>query len=302
MSFLNPVSEPVLMYSSTDTSAPQINYAARAAGDVKTVLKACLVTGYGTKQGAGWTMQNETDFTAEFVSPSALLSDYRFGIDDTSTTTTTFYYTYQGTRTSPNQNSLAKSLSYVTTNSPKNTWTLLVTKQGMLWVEKFLHSSAQIESCRIIYWGRVKSALLDDMGKNISWYNFGFNGGVSSTSNFFSSSTYYHLAIKTYTSAILDGANLSLLKNLITTRNNLTLELTNSIFLSASDGYLLGEMMPILPTKLNDKSKLFGLNKVTFNGRPALYICIGVTTSDNNISTHERYCEGCYVYLDTWEY
>ena len=302
MSFLNPISEPVLMYSSTDANAPQINYATRAAGDVKTVLKACLVTGYGTKQGAGWTMQNETTTGAEFVSPSILLSDYRFGIDDSSTTTTTFYYIYQNTRVNPLFNTLSKGLSYVTASSPKNTWTLLVTKQGVLWIEKFVHSGAQTESCRIIYWGRVKSALLDDMGKNISWYNFGFNGAVAAVSNFYTDNSYYHLSLKNYTSCIKDGANLSLLKNLIVNRSGLALELTNSIFLSSNDGYLLGEMMPILPTKINDKSKLFGLNKVTFNGRPALYICIGVTTSDNNISTHERYCEGCYVYLDTWEY
>ena len=185
MSFLNPVSEPVLMYSSTDTRAPQINYAARAAGDVKTVLKACLVTGYGTKQGAGWTMQNETDFVAEFVSPSTLLSDYRFGIDDNSTSATTFYYTYQNVIKNPSANALTKSLFYVNKTSPNNTWTLLVTNQGFLWVEKFVHTTSPIECCRILYIGRIKSALINDTTKNINFYNFGFHGAVSEPRQFF---------------------------------------------------------------------------------------------------------------------
>lgn len=66
MSFLNPVSEPVKRFKSTDAGAPQINYNARVSGDVKTVLKACLVTGYGAKASAGWSIVNEVDHVAEF--------------------------------------------------------------------------------------------------------------------------------------------------------------------------------------------------------------------------------------------
>ena len=52
MSFLNPVPVPATYYSSEDAEAPQLG--ADLTGGVKTVLKACLVTGYGTKPGAGW--------------------------------------------------------------------------------------------------------------------------------------------------------------------------------------------------------------------------------------------------------
>lgn len=51
MSFLNPVPVPATYYSSEDAEAPQLG--ADLTGGVKTVLKACLVTGYGTKPGAG---------------------------------------------------------------------------------------------------------------------------------------------------------------------------------------------------------------------------------------------------------
>lgn len=42
---------PVTLYTSEDPGAPKL---AHAAGSLKTVLKACLVTGYGSKPAAGW--------------------------------------------------------------------------------------------------------------------------------------------------------------------------------------------------------------------------------------------------------
>lgn len=52
MSLRNPVKYPVKYYSWQDTQAPQLT---DADGVIKTILKACLVTGYGAKAGAGWT-------------------------------------------------------------------------------------------------------------------------------------------------------------------------------------------------------------------------------------------------------
>ena len=52
MSLRNPVKYPVKYYSWQDSQAPQLT---DADGVIKTILKACLVTGYGSKQGAGWT-------------------------------------------------------------------------------------------------------------------------------------------------------------------------------------------------------------------------------------------------------
>lgn len=52
MSLRNPVRYPVKYYSWQDTDAPQLS---DIDGVIKTILTACLVTGYGSKQGAGWT-------------------------------------------------------------------------------------------------------------------------------------------------------------------------------------------------------------------------------------------------------
>ena len=59
MSLRNPVKYPVKYYSWQDAQAPQLS---NADGVIKTILKACLVTGYGTKTGAGWTTLFEDDY------------------------------------------------------------------------------------------------------------------------------------------------------------------------------------------------------------------------------------------------
>lgn len=59
MSLRNPVRYPVKYYSWQDAQAPQL---ANANGVIKTILKACLVTGYGDKAGAGWTALFEDDY------------------------------------------------------------------------------------------------------------------------------------------------------------------------------------------------------------------------------------------------
>lgn len=56
MSLLAPENIAVKYYKSTDAGAPVLDKTARC---VSNILKACLVTGYGAKEGAGWTMPFE---------------------------------------------------------------------------------------------------------------------------------------------------------------------------------------------------------------------------------------------------
>lgn len=56
MSLLTPVKVPVNVYRSSDVSAPVLD---KKANCIAKILKACLVTGYGTKPSAGWTLAFE---------------------------------------------------------------------------------------------------------------------------------------------------------------------------------------------------------------------------------------------------
>ena len=52
--YANNLEMPVTLYRSTDDDAPALT-----KSNLSLILKACLVTGYGSKPGAGWTMPYE---------------------------------------------------------------------------------------------------------------------------------------------------------------------------------------------------------------------------------------------------
>ena len=52
--YVNNIEMPVTLYLSSDDQAPVITNA-----NLSVILKACLVTGYGAKHGAGWTLPYE---------------------------------------------------------------------------------------------------------------------------------------------------------------------------------------------------------------------------------------------------
>lgn len=72
MSLFTPVKMPVKMYKSTDDDAPTI----AGAGSMMNIFKACLVTGYGTKDGAGWTMPFENATTKVFRPEVGVETDF----------------------------------------------------------------------------------------------------------------------------------------------------------------------------------------------------------------------------------
>lgn len=72
----------VTVFSSTDKNAPTLT---NSAGSLKTLLKACLVTGYGDKQGLGWQMLYETNDknSACFASNDPTASKFVLKVDNT---------------------------------------------------------------------------------------------------------------------------------------------------------------------------------------------------------------------------
>lgn len=66
--FFTPVKVPVKVYLSTDKDAPRLD---RTPNCVATILKACLVTGYGDKAGAGWGLQEDNQQGVKVLMPSA---------------------------------------------------------------------------------------------------------------------------------------------------------------------------------------------------------------------------------------
>lgn len=97
MSFLNPTPVPVRLYSHTDNEAPQLP-ANNWTGALKTILKACLVTGYGGKPGAGWTLREESDNKAIFAMGDPACPPVELEVDSSNITITTFDLHWQGVK------------------------------------------------------------------------------------------------------------------------------------------------------------------------------------------------------------
>lgn len=298
MSFLNPVSEPVKRFSSTDAGAPQINYNARVAGDVKTVLKACLVVGYGAKASAGWSIVSEVDHVAEFVSPSVAMSDYRLGIDDSGASNTIWYYQFQNTRTNPAYGTPAKSFSYLNKTHASNGWQLLVTERGILFIELVQHSEVNKVSSRITYWGQVKSAINNANGKNIVCFNVGHNGAITQAASFYSATIGIELG--SYTATRTSTAATNALSGSTLQADTSFLDLIGAIYLT-TDGrdMLIGELPPMLSRVVNKTLDSYGISETVLDGRSILNVEAGHA---NPLPNAYRYSRAFSIRTDFWEY
>jgi len=300
MSFLNPVNEPVLRFSSTDPDAPQINYAARVAGDVKTVLKACLVTGYGDKASAGWTAINEVGNVIEFVSPNVDMSYYRLCVDDNSTASTTWYHRYQDTRINPTRNSPTKTFGAINNTHASNGWTLIVTDLGFYFIEHVYGTYTSGLSSRITYFGQIKLAI--NSQTNLCFFNIGHSGQVSII-NLYSNSygAYYHLPVgnvRPTTIATHDVRDSSL----NTQRQPSLIEVLTDVFALQGDVRIVGKHAGIMSRidASSTASDMYGVSTIlNDNGRPMLKIMAG---NGDNSSYAVWQAQGFNIALDYWEY
>lgn len=299
MSFLNPVNEPVLRFSSTDAGAPQINYNTRVAGDVKAVLKSCLVTGYGSKASAGWSIVNEVDHVAEFVSPSTAMSDYRLGIDDTSATNTIWYYLHQGVKVIPVNNEHKKAFNSIDKLNASNGWQLLVTERGIYFIEMLYNVGVNDRLARVTYWGQVKSALTDANAKNIAYWCVGYGEAQNAPYQFFGAATKNHYHLGAYTALRFTATNLPFLSVTARVYGLSTVDITDALYLYTSDCFA-GQHPGILLKHVNNISNLYGVKDEVFDGRPVLSVCIGYENGSATVAAD--YSRSILLYLDTWGY
>ena len=297
MSFLNPVNEPVTLFSSIDADAPQINYAARTAGDVKAVLKACLVTGYGDKARAGWSIVNEAGDVAEFASPSAAMSDYRLGIDDAAVPITTWYCDYRGARIDPAFNTPAKSIKNIDKSHVDNGWTLIVTQRGIWFLEHFYHSVAAGISSRLTYWGQSKLAASSQ--KNVFFYCMGHDGSdwpymdLRQVSKLLlhtdANAPHSYLGTTPFISAVSADYD-----------PQSDVDLYSDLYLCDSGGSIIAQQVGLLALAWSANSEVYGIKNIALNSRPCIKICAGIPTTTSSYAY--RRARNYIIYLDYWEY
>ena len=257
-----------------------------------------MVTGYGTKQGAGWSIQNETDFAAEFVSPSVSMSDYAFGVSDGSSSQTSWYYKYKGTQTNPAYNAPNKSFANINTTHADNGWRLMVTKRGILFIELVQSTIVNKISARLTYIGAIKSAITDAGGINIAFFNIG-HSAAQTENMFFYRNNYSHYAVESYSGLYVFGATPFVTTNSFTPSVSLV-DITTRLYLTTTTGIFIGELPGIVAKLINDTSKMYGISNDTLNSRPTMQITLGYT----DYRTQYMYSNGrvMLIYLDNWDF
>ncbi len=300
MSFLNPVSESVLRFKSTDAGAPQINHNSRAAGDIKAILKACLVTGYGAKASAGWSIDNEVGHVAEFVSPNAAMSDYKLGVDDMTAAKTDWYYQYLGSKINPTNSSPIKSFKNIDKVNEGNGWELLVTAFGIVFVEMVHHSGIGKMSARITCWSQTQTSLTAVPDHNMCFFVAGHDNGQPNPTYFYVANS-THIAISGQASPVFFSATPFSTTKPAHIYGATNIDLTSELYITNSDASaVIGRLPCLLAQMVSNESSLYDLKESSLEGRPVLVVCAGFSTT--LVGLVKSYARMFLIPLDYWEY
>lgn len=290
MSFINPIKLPVMKFDSTDKDAPQLNYNARTSGDIKTILKACLVTGYGEKQGAGWSVVEESDFGIFLKSPHIQMADYVFIVNDSSTSNTIYQYSYQGAVA--NISTINKSVKNA--DKSQSGWCMLVTELGFILLERFYGGFGV--ACRLTYWGAMKSTLKENNGKNLCFYNIGW-GGETSINSLFSSNN-----IKGEIHSFANNIKMdTLFRDMNGYRdvrmNQVAINAINKVYAVADTKVLVAEMPAILLKTTGDSNEI-----CQYNEAGDKIVCTVALDNSNSKSYIYTFSLVLLIATDFWEF
>lgn len=157
---------PVSVYRSTDTGAPKNDGTANC---VSTILKACLVTGYGTKAAAGWQMAFEDVANGIKVikPPKTAEPEFflRLSADTGKQVVTQVYSSMTDINTGDLRLQCGTQFKYAA-NVHSDKWLLLATKMGFWFfsTEKDTQGFAENKSGYFLYCGFTAKNTLGNRG------------------------------------------------------------------------------------------------------------------------------------------
>lgn len=292
MSFLNPVNKPVKQFKSTDAGAPTLNFATRKIGDIKDILKACLVTGYGAIEGAGWEIADETASYGEFTSPSANMAGISLKITDTATIPT-WQQVINGAviRTVSD----TKVLSGADAAHASNGWRVIVTDFGFFYIEILYAPIMLASTARMYFFGLMKSAVTADPYGSGLWAT-GWNINSAYPSAVMKSSDpnpFFYIDTKKstnfYSAAFIDANPVFGVSNI---------DITSDIYININTA-TVGQHIGLMAFKPALATDVFPISEKTIDSRPVLYLSL----SNNYGAYSSQLLATRYVliFLDYWE-
>lgn len=168
---------PVTLFQSTDDGAPQLT---AATGSLKTILKACLVTGYGNKQALGWEAAYEDSTYIAFRSKHNKASKCWISVDNKYDRAAEIAGYHEMTAKNAGEKKFGEGLVRLLNNiSQSAPWALIGHDRGFCLLIRSSYSNPQ-KCSQVIYFGDFSSlapagsrnCILLKSGSNLSDYKY----------------------------------------------------------------------------------------------------------------------------------
>ena len=177
--YANNLEMPAHLYLSSDDDAPALTKT-----NLSLILKACLVTGYGSKPGAGWTMPHEEAAAGKRIFAPAKtgeLDSYLLVHDNNGTSRVAAWRDYAAIDNAPPALELATPYKHGQGGQWSGRWAVVATARGVVvWVEGGYDSVGR--NGMMLYYGDSSSA--DNGGRALilahsgGTYNDGSHGSL----------------------------------------------------------------------------------------------------------------------------
>ena len=152
--YANNLEMPATLYLSSDDDAPALT-----KSNLSLILKACLVTGYGSKPGAGWTMPHEEAAAGKRVfapAKSGELDSYLLVHDQSGTSRVAAWRDYAVIDNAPPALELATHYKHGQGRQWSGRWAVIATARGVvMWVEDGYNAA---QPGMMLYYGDTSSA------------------------------------------------------------------------------------------------------------------------------------------------
>lgn len=217
MSLLTPERVPVKLYKWDDVGAPALD---KTAGCMMTIFKACLVTGYGTKVGAGWTMPFEDTATGVKVFRPSVTANTDFYLQLSSDTGKSIIPKVYSSMTSASAGEFKLKCAHPYRYAEKNNtgkWLIVASARALWCFTDQYYQGSPTKTGSFFYCGDIRN--LADLGDAVylrhtgSEYNDGYYEGLLDTApNLVPSGVIYNpitdtVAIANPTASLFNGVN-----------------------------------------------------------------------------------------------
>lgn len=298
MSLKNPVKYPVKFYTWQDANAPQLS---DADGVIKTILKACLVTGYGDKQGAGWTSLFEDAYRMVLRRPLRLnnppdvkIENGTFAVNGTNTTRHRIV-AHDNATGLDDTNELSAVNLYCRNPECGKGWYCIVTDFAFLLIYQIGEYNNN-QPYQALYVGETPSLYATDTTN----FLFNYPSGAKTTGDGIS---YLRSIMSTY----VGGSDDQVFKNMKNAQTYVSskqyLQLGSAIAEIVDDQYMAQRLMigaryvlPFFAALRSYSASDGGVTNITFDNRPAVRF-VQSTTYNNNSQGVNIF----YIPIDYWE-